>query len=61
MKYYAYKLATGSIWVKLFTKDSKTELEMLYASDSVVDVIEDIEAKDYDQAKKKAEKELNDV
>lgn len=58
MKYYAFKLMTGTVWVKPYSKTSKRDIEVLYASTTVLDVVEDIEADTEAQARKKAEKEL---
>lgn len=59
MKWYAYKLSTGRIQAKQYSRKTEKEINTLYGSDEVIDVIEDIEARNEKEAIKKAREEFN--
>lgn len=61
--YWAYEQTNGKIKVVPYTNTNKIDehaIEDAYANDQIIDVIEGIEAKDINEAFKKAKKEFRD-
>lgn len=58
MNWYAYKLTNGKVVAKQHSRKTQKEINDLYGSDDVADVIENIEAVSEKQAIKQAKQEF---
>ena len=58
MNWYAYKLTNGKVVAKQHSRKTQKEINDLYGSDDVQDVIENIEAVSEKQAVKQAKQEF---
>lgn len=58
MNWYAYKLTNGKVVAKQHSRKTQKEINDLYGSDDVADVIENIEAVSEKEAVKQAKQEF---
>lgn len=61
MKWYAFKLLDGRIFIKPYTNSTQLQLNMLYASTTTLDVVENIEAETPKEAEEIAKKEFKNA